>query len=198
MIAAGTPERKKQNADRTPSTRLQLERLSASLLARSGCCCIGSPSLPPLPGRAGSVDGARVDRAVVAGYTLIMEPENLTHELLKNIRDELRGLRAGQVETNERLNQTNERLDQTNERLGSLERTTNERFDRLELHQIATNERLDRHERLLERHEQALGLLIETVQGLGGRLDNLASGPLGEKVRDLDRRVSVLEARCEP
>ena len=112
-----------------------------------------------------------------------MEPTDLTIEILRSIRDEIRGLK-----------QT------TEERFESLERTTNERFDRLE-------GRLDRHEQILvrheqiliqlvrgqERHEQVLGKLIVEVQGLGSRIDNIITGPLGEKVRDLDRRVTQLE-----
>jgi len=44
-----------------------------------------------------------------------MEPTDLTIEILKSIRDEIRS-------TNERLDKTNERLDQSNERLDRLER----------------------------------------------------------------------------
>jgi chromosome segregation ATPase len=46
-----------------------------------------------------------------------MEPTDLTIEILKGIRDEIR-------QTNQRLDQTNEHLDQTNERL-------DQRFDLL-------------------------------------------------------------------
>ena len=113
-----------------------------------------------------------------------MNPTDITIDILKSIRDEAR---------------------KTNERLESLEHTTNERFDRQE-------ERLDRHEKILEhhgqilehhsqileRHEKALGLLIGEVRNLGGRIDNIVSGQLGEKVRDLDLRVTALESRLGP
>jgi len=36
---------------------------------------------------------------------------DVTVEILKDIRDEMRGMRAEQVQTNERLAQTNQRLD---------------------------------------------------------------------------------------
>jgi hypothetical protein len=116
-----------------------------------------------------------------------MDPTDITIEILKSIRDEIRGVKEGQLETNQRL-------------------------ERLELRQIETNERLDRHEKILERHEKilehhgqilerhekALGMLIGEVRNLGGRIDNIVSGQLGEKVRDLDLRVTALESRLGP
>ncbi len=50
--------------------------------------------------------------------------KNLTLEVLKAIRDEVR-------RTNERLDRTNERLDQTNERLDRVDSTLNKRIDDL-------------------------------------------------------------------
>jgi DNA repair exonuclease SbcCD ATPase subunit len=120
------------------------------------------------------------------GYTYIMEPTDLTIHVLREIRDELRGLKQTTEERFERLEQQQV---ETNARLESLERTTNERFDRLE-------GRMDRHETILERHEKALSLLINEVRGLGSRIDNLVTGPMGEKVRELDRRVATLESRA--
>jgi small-conductance mechanosensitive channel len=49
-----------------------------------------------------------------------MASTNVTVEILKGIRDEIRGLR---VDTNERLDATNERLDATNQRLHTVEST---------------------------------------------------------------------------
>jgi uncharacterized coiled-coil protein SlyX len=120
-----------------------------------------------------------------------MNPTDITIDILKSIRDEIRVLGQRQAETNERLE--------------SLEHTTNERFDRLE-------ERLDRHEKILEhhgqilehhsqileRHEKALGLLIGEVRNLGGRIDNIVSGQFGDTVRDLERRVTAIESRLGP
>ena len=44
-------------------------------------------------------------------------------QILKDIRDEMRGMRAEQVQTNHRLDQANQRLDQTNQRLDVVETT---------------------------------------------------------------------------
>jgi chromosome segregation ATPase len=41
----------------------------------------------------------------------MMAGQNITVEILKDIRDEIRGMRSEQVETNQRLGATNERLD---------------------------------------------------------------------------------------
>lgn len=60
-----------------------------------------------------------------------MDPTDITVEILKSIRDEVRG-------TNVRLDQTVERLDQTVERLDQ----TVERIGRVEQRQIATEVRL--------------------------------------------------------
>jgi chromosome segregation ATPase len=104
-----------------------------------------------------------------------MEPTDITIHVLREIRDEMRGMRT---ELSERIDQTNERLDRHEQVLVQLVHQTE-----------STNERLDRHER-------ALGLLINEVRGLGSRIDNLVTGPMGEKVRELDRRVATLESRA--
>jgi hypothetical protein len=41
----------------------------------------------------------------------MMAGDDMTVEILKDIRDEIRGMRSEQVETNQRLGATNERLD---------------------------------------------------------------------------------------
>jgi chromosome segregation ATPase len=55
----------------------------------------------------------------------VADVENLTIEILKQIRDEIRATRtdlsARIDQTNARLDQTNVRLDQSNERLGAVE-----------------------------------------------------------------------------
>jgi len=53
-----------------------------------------------------------------------MEPTDLTIEILKGIRDEIR-------QTNQRLDQTNEHLDQTNEHLDQTNERLDQRFDLL-------------------------------------------------------------------
>ncbi|MBI5471671.1 MAG: hypothetical protein HY961_04945, partial [Ignavibacteriae bacterium] len=72
----------------------------------------------------------------------------MEEEILKEILAELKGLRKGQGETNQRLDQTNLQLESlertTGERFESLERTTNERFESLER---TTTERFESIER---------------------------------------------------
>jgi hypothetical protein len=109
-----------------------------------------------------------------------MDPTDITIEILKSIRDEIRVLGQRQAETNERL----DRHEKILEHHGQI---------------------LERHEHVLiqlvrgqERHETALGLLITEVKNLGSRIDNIVSGPMGEKVRDLDLRVTALESRLGP
>ena len=54
--------------------------------------------------------------------------DEVTIEILKSIRDEIRG--------------TNSRIDATNERLGTLEQSTSVRLERLEKRQVETEIRL--------------------------------------------------------
>ena len=51
------------------------------------------------------------------------ETADLTVQILREIRDDIRGVKEEARKTNERLDQTNERLDQTNERLNAVENT---------------------------------------------------------------------------
>jgi chromosome segregation ATPase len=108
-----------------------------------------------------------------------MDNSAITIELLESIRDELRGLRAGQAETNARLDQTNARLDQTNARLDQ----TNARLEGLERRQTEMEVRLSTE----------LVAVVAAIEGVKTLLrDNYAS-----TIRDLDRRVTALEARAE-
>lgn len=133
--------------------------------------------------------------------------ENLTLEVLKEIRD-------GVCRTNERLDRTNERLDQTVNRLDE----TVERLDRMVERQDRTDERQDqmlaRMDQMAERQDQTVDCLnrlerrqaeseirlatelTEVVQAvkdvhtlLATRLD------LRDRVEDHERRLSALEQR---
>jgi predicted KAP-like P-loop ATPase len=127
-----------------------------------------------------------------------MEPTDATIEILKSIRDEMRGMRA---DLNERIDQTNVRLDRV------VQEQIRQATAIIELvHGQERHERiLERHEQLLERHEQALVKLIDEVHGLGTLIDNMLTSPLGEQVREhgqrlasLDQRMTSLEQRLEP
>jgi chromosome segregation ATPase len=80
---------------------------------------------------------------------------DLTIEILKNIRDEIRGVNGRLDAVNGRLDVTNERLDVVTERLdvtiGRLD-VTNERLDTVE----STLLDLAEHQRLVERHTRVL------------------------------------------
>jgi chromosome segregation ATPase len=114
-----------------------------------------------------------------------MEPTDITIVVLREIRDELRGLKEGQTEVRDEIRQTNERLDRHEQVLIQLVHGQ-ERHEKL----------LERHEKILDRHEKSLSLLVTEVRELGSRIDNIVTGPMGEKVRELDRRVTTLESRA--
>jgi two-component system CheB/CheR fusion protein len=116
----------------------------------------------------------------------LVEPSDITVEILKSIRDEIRKTNERLDGTNERLESTNQRLDGTNERLES----TNQRLD-------GTNERLDRLERRQTEAEvrvaSELTAVAHAVRDLRDiLLDRL---DLRDEVKALERRLAELERR---
>ena len=69
------------------------------------------------------------------------ETPNLTHEILKQIRDEMRGVRQELGHTNERLDGVRAELKETNRRLTSLEGET-----------IRVGDAVTRHGRIVDRN----------------------------------------------
>lgn len=108
-----------------------------------------------------------------------MEPTDLTIEILRSIRDEIRGL-------GQKIDATNSRVDVTNERLEALERRqieTNEQLEALERRQIGTEIRL-------ATEIVALAGAVKEVRDL------LKEGlEMGERMEDHERRLILLEAR---
>lgn len=105
-----------------------------------------------------------------------MQPTDLTIEILKDIRDEIRG--------------TNARIDDTNARVDGLREDTNARFDE-------TNTRLARLERRQIDADMRVATLLTSVANsiddvrVMFREDRAVRG----RVDDLDRRVGALERR---
>ena len=143
---------------------------------------------------------------------------NLTVEILKSIRDEVRN-------TNTRLDQTNVRLDQTLERLDRLTTDMNTQFERVDarlegidgrlggidgrlggidgrLEGIdgrlgGIDGRLDRIDGRLETHGKAIVKLIGQVESLNGRFDNFLTGAHKEAHEELRARVERIEQRLD-
>ena len=128
-----------------------------------------------------------------------MAGDDLTIEILRNIRDEIRGVHAEQVKTNERLDATNERLDVTIERLDvSVERldligqrlgASNERLDVTIARLDVTNERLDTVELTLLDLAEKQGLVVRYTRALAER-----DPRLGRRMDELETRVEKLES----
>ena len=100
------------------------------------------------------------------------ESPNLTHEILKQIRDETRGMRQELGHTNQKLGRTNERLDNVHAEL----KETNRRLTSLGAHTVRLTDAVTRHARIVD---QTLEVSLED----SGRLDAL------------EGRVSTLEAQ---
>ncbi len=100
-----------------------------------------------------------------------MAPSDITVEILKDIRDEIRGVRGEvrdlRADTNQRLDATNQRLDVTNQRLDA----TNQRLGLVE----ATLLDLAEQQRFVVRYTKAIS----------------------ERGTSLEPRVSALETRVE-
>jgi chromosome segregation ATPase len=93
---------------------------------------------------------------------------NVTVEILRGIRDEIRAMRT---DVNERLEGLGVRIDETNARLDQ------------------TNARLDVH-------EQALGKLVREVHTLNERMDNFLTGAHRQEHEELKARLDRLERRA--
>jgi predicted nucleic acid-binding Zn-ribbon protein len=103
-----------------------------------------------------------------------MEPTDITIDILKSIRDEIR--------------KTNERLVQTNDRLDLMRSELSERID-------WTNERLDRLERRQTEADLRLSTEIINVNETMRELTVLIRDHLGSTLRDHERRITILEQR---
>ncbi|HVV50998.1 MAG TPA: hypothetical protein VHO06_15125 [Polyangia bacterium] len=121
-----------------------------------------------------------------------MAGDDLTIEILKDIRDEIRGVHAEQVATNQRLDVVSDRLDVTIARLD----VTNQRLevvsDRLDV-TIArldvTNQRLDTVESTLLDLVEQQRFVVRYTRALSER-----DTWLGRRVDDLETRVEKLES----
>jgi ABC-type transporter Mla subunit MlaD len=100
-----------------------------------------------------------------------MEPMDLTIEILKDIRDETRGMR---IELSERIDQTNERLDKVCAELKG-------EIRELRQAQVAT--------------ETRLATALTDVVGALEDVKTLLRENYASTIRDLDRRVTALESR---
>lgn len=111
------------------------------------------------------------------------ETADLTIEILKQIRDEIRVTRADLSaridETNARLDQTNARLDQTNSRLDQ----TNSRLDQ-------TNSRLDRVEETLLELAQQQRFVVKHLRASRKRELRIEAD-----IIELRKRVEAIESR---
>jgi hypothetical protein len=119
-----------------------------------------------------------------------MQPSDLTIEILKGIRDEVRGINSRLDVTNSRLDETNERLDVTNSRLDE----TNERLEAL---RDDTNIRFERFERRQAETELRLATELVAVAGAVREVrDQLREDrQLRVQVEDHERRLAALENR---
>lgn len=120
--------------------------------------------------------------------------DDLTTELLEQIRDGIRGtnerIDEARTELSGRIEQTNERIDQTRIELSSRIEQTNERLD-------GTNHRLDRLEHRQVESETRLATELVAVAGAVNEVrdllrDHLALAP---RVEDHEHRLRKLEQR---
>jgi chromosome segregation ATPase len=120
-----------------------------------------------------------------------MEPVNLTVEILKQIRDEVRGVRDEARGTNMRLDRVEARLDTMDGRLESMDGRLESMDGRLE----SMDGRLGRVEARLDQHGHAIVRLISEVHGLNDRFDHFLLGPHRDEHAELRARVERLEAK---
>ncbi len=122
-----------------------------------------------------------------------MEPTGLTIEILRDIRDEIRGTNARIDATNARLDGTNARLDATNDHLDAL----GGRVDVLGGKVDVTNGRIERLERRQTDMEIRLSTEIVAVVGAVNEVRDLLREDrhLRARVDDHERRLAAVETR---
>ena len=137
-----------------------------------------------------------------------MSNDDLTIEILKQIRDGVTDVRSELKETRTdlgaRIDATNERLDTTNERLDSVVREQirhataivglEQRMGGVEQGVGALDKRLMGMDMRLTSLEQTF---VTEIRKLGDRIDNVLTGQLGQVVRSTSARVDALEARMD-
>ncbi len=113
-----------------------------------------------------------------------MEPTDLTSEILRSIRDEVRGTNARIDETNTRIDETNTRIDETNTRIDE----TNTRLD-------GTIARLDRIERGQTESEIRTSTALIDLAGAVREVRDLLREDLGlsARVDDHEQRIRAIE-----
>jgi len=108
-----------------------------------------------------------------------MGEDIITVEILKSIRDEMRGMREAQEQTNVRLDRTNERLD---------------RVVQEQIRHATAIVGLEVGQRAIV---DGMKAMATELHGLNGRVDNVLTGPLGATTKATAERVDRLEARVE-
>lgn len=132
--------------------------------------------------------------------------ENLTIAILREIRDEIRSTNARLDQTREelgaRIDQMGARIDDVRDTLGARIDATNTRLDRVVQEQIRQGttlvkvveaiESLDRRQDALE---AGVGRVVDELERLNARIDNVFVGPMGTTVRDHEQRLTALERK---
>ena len=127
---------------------------------------------------------ARDEPSPTAWYREPVGDDSLTVEILKQIRDELKGVRVELGEVRDETCGNGVRLDRTNERL-----------DRVVQEQIRHSTAIVGLEARMGDMATAIVRLVGEIQGLNRRVDNVLTGPVGSTVRDTSARVDRLEER---
>jgi tRNA threonylcarbamoyladenosine modification (KEOPS) complex Cgi121 subunit len=127
---------------------------------------------------------------------------SLIPAILNGIRDDIRGVR-------DEVRATNTRIDAVHVELRTTRTELTERIDAntrelirhataivdLEKGQREILTVLKEHSRVLQEHTSALALLIRKSDEQGARIDNVLLGVPGQTMRDVQRRVALIEQK---
>jgi chromosome segregation ATPase len=122
---------------------------------------------------------------------MAMDPSDLTVEILKGIRDEVRSTNEGLHALTDEVRSTNERLDGLGDEVHALRADTNERL-------AETNDSLGRLERRQTETEVRLSTELVAVVGAVREVRDLLreDRALRDRVDDHERRIAAVENRA--
>ena len=133
--------------------------------------------------------------------------------LLREMRDDIRGVRTElreeirgvRTELREEIRGVRDEIHVTNDRLGRVEERLDSAMRELIRHATAIVDLekgqreiltvLKEHSRVLQEHTSALALLIRKSDEQGARIDNVLLGVPGQTMRDVQRRVALIEQK---
>ena len=117
---------------------------------------------------------------------------DMVPELLREIRDEIKGMRSELVDTNSKIDYNTSMIERNT---SMIERST-ERIDELAKWQMKMASEMTEMKGLQIDMVKAMGGLLREFKGMNQRIDNILTGPVRGEIESLKARVEQLEQKA--